>query len=60
MTVRELHAAYGYNWSECMRELKLGCNTYKRWLVNGYIPHPMQLRIEALTNGKLKADVEKG
>jgi len=57
MTAQELFIAYGNNWSEMMRELKLGVNTYKHWMKIGYIPMPMQKRIEAMTGGRFKSDL---
>ncbi len=59
MKAKEVHAAYDCNWSKCMRELGLGNNTYKYWLKHGYIPMPTQLKIEKLTDGRLKADLNR-
>ncbi len=59
MTIQEVYD-YGYrNWAATMDNFGLGRNTYQYWLRVGYIPMPMQLRIEKITNGELKADVNK-
>jgi len=57
MTLDEIYNAYGRNWSNVCRELKLGKNTTSSWVKKGYIPMHTQLRIEKATNGKLLADV---
>ena len=59
MTINEVFKFFGENWSEVCRELKLGKNTSRYWLKIGYIPMPMQLRIQDLTDDKLIADVNK-
>jgi hypothetical protein len=59
MTIQDVYKHFGSNWSEAARELKLGRNTSRYWLKVGYIPMPMQLRIENLTRGRLIADVNK-
>ena len=59
MTIEEVYAFGGCNWSNCMRELKLGQNTYQGWQRSGYIPMATQLKIERITKKKLIADVNK-
>jgi len=58
MTINEVYEYYNQNWCEVSRELKIGVNSYQHWIKIGYIPRPMQVRIELKTNGKLTA-VEK-
>lgn len=59
MTVDDVYEYFGKNWSEACRELKLGKNTSRAWVLKGYIPIYTQLRIEKLTDGKLLADVAR-
>lgn len=47
------------SWTNAMRELKFGVNTYQHWVKIGYIPMPAQIKIEKLTKKKLVADINK-
>lgn len=44
-------------WQNLMAKLGLSENAYIHWRKNGYVPYHQQLRIEKLTNGLLKADL---
>lgn len=43
-------------WTNAMRKLDLGINTYGYWLKVGYIPLNTQRHIEKASKGKLKSD----
>jgi hypothetical protein len=45
------------SWADAMRKLGLGVNTYMYWKKIGYIPIPMQRRIEKASNGFFKSDL---
>ncbi len=59
MTIDEVFNHYKCNWGELIREVGLGVNTPRYWRKIGYIPIPMQNRIERATRGALKADYSK-
>lgn len=59
MTHQEVREVYYGNWALAMRELKLSCYTYVKWVKQNYIPMPTQIRIEIVSGGKLKADCNK-
>lgn len=59
MSPNDVFTFYDKNWSKVSRELKLGKNTTSYWRKVGYIPMPMQLKIQQRTNGELIADINK-
>lgn len=57
MTVSELKKYYrtGYNFQKCTG---ITACSFSNWLKWGYIPVASQIKLERMTNGDLKADVE--
>lgn len=55
MTFKELEAYYktGYRFS---KETGMSATCYGTWKKKGFVPQLSQLRIERITNGKLKAE----
>ena len=56
MKINDIKCGYD-SWAEAMRRLGLGINTYTYWKKIGYIPIPMQRRIEKVSRGVFKSDV---
>jgi hypothetical protein len=59
MNIEEVRAYFDGSWTQAMRGLKLGVNTYQHWVKIGYIPMPAQIKIQKSTKGKLIADINK-
>lgn len=59
MKIDELNNHFG-NWSQMMRFLGLGHNTYQSWRKLGYIPYQAQCLIEKKTNGLFTASEAHG
>lgn len=57
MTINDVYEFGGECWSDAMKLIDLGPNTYQNWLRKGYIPMATQLRIEKVTHKRLKADI---
>lgn len=55
MTVEEAVQEFGSGRKVCIA-LGISDRNFPRWKKQGWIPQAQQLRIEILTNGKLKAD----
>lgn len=55
MSIEDVYKFYQCNWSEAARKLGLSQKTHINWRKIGYIPMATQLRIQNLTDGKLKA-----
>lgn len=60
MTINDVYNYYWRNWSNAMRHLKMGKNTYQYWKRRGYIPIATQIRIEKATRGELVAHADHG
>jgi len=59
MNVDEVYIKFDRNWAKIARELNLGRNTAAYWRKIGYIPMPMQIKIQLATRGSLIADINK-
>ena len=59
MTIPQVYDYYWRNWANAMRQLGFARNTHHYWRKIKYIPIPTQLKIEEITKGDLKADVDK-
>lgn len=55
MTLEEALNEYGSGRQICLA-LDVSVQNYTRWKKQGWIPQAQQLRLEKITNGKLKAD----
>lgn len=55
MTIEEAVKEFGSGRQICLA-LGLTVQNYTKWNKQGFIPQSQQLRLEKLTNGKLKAD----
>ena len=55
MTIEEAVAEFGSGRQICL-SLGISDRNYTKWRARGWIPQAQQLRIEKMTNGKLKAD----
>lgn len=60
MTLQEIYDHYHRNWNFAMRELGMSPTGYIRWLRAKCIPISTQRKIEAVTQGALKADISHG
>lgn len=58
MTPSEVKHFYGslYRFN---KETKMSCSSLSNWIKWGYVPLLSQLKIETLTQGKLKADIPR-
>jgi hypothetical protein len=59
MKIQEVYDYYYRNWARAMKDLELSENTYRHWIIKGYIPIHAQFKIEEKLNGKLTADLEE-
>ena len=59
MSIEDVYIMFDRNWAKIARELNLGRNTAAYWRKIGYIPMPMQLKIQKITCGNLIADMNK-
>jgi len=59
MNVEDVYIMFDKNWAKVARELKLGRNTAAYWRKIGYIPMPMQIKIQHATFNNLLADINK-
>lgn len=55
MTIEEAVEEFGSGRKICLA-LGISDRNYTKWRMRGWIPQAQQLRIEKLTNGKLRAD----
>lgn len=57
MTIEEVLKIYKTGYRVC-KELEITRQNFSVWQKRGYIPYRQQLKLERLTNGLLKADLE--
>ena len=57
MKLREVYEHFDENWAKVCRELKMSPNVYQSWINKGHIPISTQVKIEKLTKGLFKADL---
>lgn len=57
MTIEEVLNIYKTGYRIC-QVLEISRQNFSVWMKKGYIPYRQQLKLEALTEGKLKADLE--
>lgn len=57
MTIEEVLEIYKTGYQVC-KALEISKQNFTRWQKSGYIPYRQQVKLEQLTNGKLKADLE--
>lgn len=56
MTLEDALKEFGGTGYTLCKSLGVANQNYTRWKKQGWIPHAQQLRIEKLTDGRLKAD----
>lgn len=59
MTLDEIHKHYHYNWSEALRHIHVSRASIQNWERDGKIPKHAQRRIESMSGGLFKADLEE-
>lgn len=57
MTIEEVLKIYKTGYQVC-KALEITRQNFSSWQKRGYIPYRQQLKLEMLTEGKLKADLD--
>ena len=54
MKITDVYNYFNHSWSRAMRELGFSRSAYSNWIKLGSIPESTQVRIELITQRKLK------